>query len=306
MSEQASAIERGDISTEDAEKLAASFRPSWEMDESSTAIGAAVLSPEEMKLLTGGDSPVPVPDQPTAAAAPAPAPAPPAPAPPAASPAAPTIDSPAHLGKTLPLAMVSPAANLVPPQTRSAPPPPMAAPQARDPFASRPAASASAANSGEFAVPKKGGSKAIVFAAIGVGALVGVVLGIRFVTSSDDKPKATTTSAGVQTTATAREIPPPPDVPSTAQAESAKADPTAKADPPKADPPKADPPKADPPKATAAAPKAPDPPKVAAHAPDPPKGKPTAAAPPPPPPPTATQKAPPKSTPGGIVRDNPF
>ncbi len=55
MSEQASAIERGDISTEDAEKLAASFRPSWEMDESSTAIGAAVLSPEEMKLLTGGD-----------------------------------------------------------------------------------------------------------------------------------------------------------------------------------------------------------------------------------------------------------
>jgi len=306
VSEQASAIERGDISTEDAEKLAASFRPSWEMDESSTAIGPAVLSPEEMKLLTGDDSPVPDAAPAPVAAAPAPAPPAPAPAPAAPPPApAPAVDSPAHLGKTLPLAMVSPAANLVPPQTRSAPPPPMAAPPARDPFASRPSASASAANSGEFAVPKKGNSKAIVFAAIGVGALVGVVLGIRFVTSGDDKPKATTTSAGVQTTATAREIPPPPDVPSTAQAEGAKADPP-KADPPKADPPKADPPKADPPpKATAAAPKAPDPPKVAAHTPDPPKGKPTAAAPPPPPPP-ATQKAPPKSTPGGIVRDNPF
>ena len=44
MSEQGT-IERGDISTEDAEKLAASFRPSWELDDASTAIGPAALNP---------------------------------------------------------------------------------------------------------------------------------------------------------------------------------------------------------------------------------------------------------------------
>ncbi len=328
MSEQGT-IERGDISTEDAEKLAASFRPSWELDDASTAIGPAALSAEDMALLTG--SPVadtaPTANAPGAApAAPAPppapvvaappAPAPPAPAPPAPAPAAaraPTVDSPPNLGKTLPLAMASPAAGLVPPTSRSTPPPPSAA--MRDPFGSQAPARAAVRSElvDDFDVPKKsGGSKAIIFVAIGVGALVGVVLGIRFVAGgSDEKPKTTTVEVQPGSTARDPQIPPPPEVTAKADPAAAKTDPpktdtpkadTAKADPPKVDTAKADPPKTAPPPPPAKA----DPPKVAAHTPDPPKAPPKAAAAPPPPPPATTQKAPPKSTAGGIVRDNPF
>jgi hypothetical protein len=277
----------GEISPEDAERFAAAFRPSWELDDAPFTQAPAVAKEDLLSLSADANTLVDAarPDEPFGPA--------PSTSQPAANP----------LVNTQPLAAK-------PPQK---PPPPkpvqaVSAPTGYDgvaPLYIKPprkgGQSGATSTRDDLEVPIKKSNKGIVFAVIGVVVLAGVGFALRVALSGDDAkptpPTQTQTTSPAQQD-TSRAVPPPP--PPT-EATSTPAAPTAKS--------------------TAAAPTTTTPPKdtatsaVAAantHATPPtppaPPPKPVAAAPQPKPQPQppSQPKTPPKPAGGGIVRDNPF
>jgi nicotinate-nucleotide--dimethylbenzimidazole phosphoribosyltransferase len=290
--------------TEDkADEIAASFRPSWDVDENEVA---TVVGPPPADLventapavtaspivMAGGtvdvrdaepSSEMIEPEQ-VLDVAPAPRPAP---APPAAggatlplgaavtAPAAPAPAAlPAPAAKPAPAAVPAPAAK--PASTarsgnvKSAPVP-IASPAA-DPFRED--------SSPDFVVPKK--SKGLVYVVVGLGVAAGLGLILKFTMGGDDTAKtAPAPTQAAQPAPTKEEIPPPPPP----KEEPASTTTVANAEPAKAEPAKAEPPPPRP---------------VAASRPAPPPRAPKPAAP------KSEPKTAPKPASGAIVRDNPF
>jgi len=215
MANQSVSIVAGKLTPEEAERLAASFRPAWELDDAPFAQGSA-LSSADMAALEGGGVNAEV-----RAAAPAPA----APAAPAAQ-VATTVPKPAHVDASPPEAViVDIEVDLAPAPVvqQPAPPPPRRdRPLARTQPRMQPVAQA--ADSGEY-VPIKKSNKGLF---IGIGAAVAVVVGIfavRALTSEEPKAKPAITQAGAdQPTRQGRSIPPPPPMSDIAPAATAGAD----------------------------------------------------------------------------------
>lgn len=162
------------------------------------------------------------------------------------------------------------------------------------------------------ALVMKRSNKGLVFAGVGVVAVIGLIVAVKFaVSSSPDTPKVEATSAAAAKIPESKDIPPPPEAtevpaaPVSAAPEAPKApdkaEPTAAPEPVAAKPEPKPAPAPPPPVAKPApAPK----PVVAAARPAPaprPAPRPAAA-----PAPAPAPKAPPKPPSGGIVRDNPF
>jgi hypothetical protein len=331
-----------DLDLDEADRLAASFRPAWEVEEDAvehdaiTVTGAPSAADAESMTakvasaavdpkgaMVAMDTQVDLRVFPTGSQ---------------------TLDSErvreaarsgAVADKTTPLsasavpasrpASVPPKAASVPPKAASVPPkaasvPPKASQVAADPFkpvtpSTRPqrraaSAVASAAGTEELAaLVSRRSNKGLVFGVVGVVAVIGVGLFLKFAMSDDgaSRPAPASTSANAANTAAtnangatrgAAEIPPPApadEVPTKADpakaAEPAKTEPAktepAKTEPAKTEPAKTEPVKAEPVKAVA------------------PKAGPRQAVAPPPPPLPAPKTAP-KPTSTGIVRDNPF
>lgn len=320
---KAPAFANARLTPEEADRLAAMFRPSWEFDDAPFT-GAGSLSPSEIQALQGGGVRADV------RAAAATAVAPPATngthaatlahepensvvidrsitaadlPPNAAQPVGP----PKPGGKTIMGGLQAPLAPPPAPEPVAAPPAPPPAPAASKPLSQRPAApdfrvgppvSRSPASIRQaiqidepVSYPRK--SRKGLFIGAGVAALVLVGVGIYATSSGGDKPvpgAATTTAAEKPTTDKLSAVPPPP--------ATTTADPTPPAPPP-------------PPVQTAAP--APPPPTPVA----PVTALPVAPTPPPPPPQPHYAAAPPRPAPAAapprpkksgqtIVRDVPF
>lgn len=275
----------GEISPEDAERFAAAFRPSWELDDAPFTQGTALAKEDLLSLSADANTIVDAtrPDEPFG------------PTPSSSQPAA------NPLVNTQPL--------VAKPQK---PPPPKAAqavpaPTGYDgvaPLYIKPARkggqSSATSTRDDLEVPIKKSNKGIIFAVIGVVVLAGVGFALKVALSGDDSKPTTPTQT--QTTSptedTSRAVPPPP--PATeATAATPAPKPTAPA------PATTTPPKDTATSAVAAAnthftpptPPAPSPKPVAAA----PQPKPQ-----PQPQPPSQPKTPPKPAGGGIVRDNPF
>ena len=280
-------IEAGDLSTEDAERFASEFKPSWEFDEAPfTALAATnggATANEDLHALGAGG----VNDEVAAALK--------------AEMARAANRAPA----TSTLVMDSPKRPEGPPKRDPARPRPSdsGAHRTTPSAGQRPGArSASAApqrvraeDTGALLVPIKKSNKGILFAAIGVVAGLGLIFGIRAATSSPEVASPGQPTAPMNQKEEPRIPPPPP------ASDLAAASPTATSEPIAAPPPVV----------ATATPVAPvPPPRVAApppqHGPPPtPVARVGHDRPLPPPAQPAAPKPPPKP-PGGIVRDNPF
>jgi hypothetical protein len=283
----------GEITPEDAERFAAAFRPSWELDDAPFEMRSQLAS-EDLISLSGDvntivDLPrVEEPFRPAVSGAPEP---------PKPVAAAPVMQAPQQPPLTSTLAMKpSPAQK---PAVAGAP----AAPAGYDgvaPLYLKPSKTSQASSTrDDIEVPIRRSNKGLVFALVGVVALAAIGVGVKMaVSSEDDQPKASPAST-IREEST-RAIPPPAETTAAAATGATPTPPATTAIPA-------------PPATTAAANAAlPAHATAAAHTATPP-AQPvrTAAAAQPaprpaPPPAPAQPKTPPKPAGGGIVRDNPF
>ena len=207
MANQGASLVAGKLTAEEAERLAASFRPAWELDDAPFQEGSA-LSAADMAALEGGGVNSDVRR---------------------ATPQVGTAPPRAHVDSSPDSSIIvdvdMPSAPEAPPtprmmmpapqpeaRPRQAPPPHHQALPGSLPITERrppPPRVAQAADSGEY-VPIKKSNKGLFIGIGGVIALIAGVLVIRSVTSEGPKPKAAAVEAATQPTQQGVSIPPPP------------------------------------------------------------------------------------------------
>ncbi len=307
------------LDADDADELAANFKPAWEVDEP----GESTIDTNDVPtIVTQGDAPtmtavtqVNGSNGPAIVAMPvvsigSPAPDPPRVAEPvrAPEPSSEAIEPDAVIemqpaqaamafSKTQPMPPSQKPVSRPPPAPAAAPmsAKPRSAPVSRDPFAAAAKPIRPPIESDDFAVPKKSG-KGWVYVVVGLLVAVGAGGIVKFYLTPE-APKDSPPQNVAVPTAAKEDIPPPPAKDETPTAPATTA---AKVDPPPPEPAKAAPPPPQP----VTPPPAP-----------PPRQQPVAARggggggmvrQPPPPAPAPAPKTPPKPPGGGIVRDSPF
>ncbi len=207
-------LQIGKLSPEDAERLASTFRPIWELDDAPFAQGSA-LSAAEIDALSAGAGVAPSvrqTDVVVAAAKPVPVSMPghvPAPD-------APKVEVSIELDPADFVTATPPPAQAPAPVVAEARPQPPQAPPARKPYAAprpppEPVNMRDVGGSGEF-VPVKKSNTGIILGVVAVVAIIGVVIGVKVMggekTGTADKTNTSSTSPGHEETT---HIPPPPE-----------------------------------------------------------------------------------------------
>ena len=206
-------LQIGKLSPEDAERLASSFRPIWELDDAPFAQGSA-LSTAEIDALSAGAgvaSSVRQHDVVVAAAKPVPA------STPGHVPAldAPKVEVSINLDPANLVTATPPPAQPAPIVAEARPQPPQAPPAKRPYTAPRPPPEPvnmrDVGGTGDF-VPVKKSNTGIIIGAVAVVAIIGGIIGVKVMggdkTSSANKTNTSSTSPGHEETT---HIPPPPE-----------------------------------------------------------------------------------------------
>jgi hypothetical protein len=209
-------LQIGKLSPEDAERLASTFRPIWELDDAPFAQGSA-LSAAEIDALSAGAGVAPSVRQTDVVVA-APKPVPVSTPGHVPAPDAPKVEVSIELDPADLVTATPPPAQAPAPIVAEARPQPPQAPPAKKPYAApRPPPEpinmrhVSVDGSGEL-VPVKKSNTGLILGAVAVLAIIGVVVGVKVMggdkTASSDKANTSSTSPGHEETT---HIPPPPE-----------------------------------------------------------------------------------------------